>query len=57
MAAAKDCNRMQWQVLDWNKEAAKLYDRWGGNPLPEWVTYRMDRETLLKHASTEDIDF
>ena len=52
MAVEKDCTRLQWQVLDWNKDAIRLYERWGGKVLPEWLTYRMDTDTILKHAST-----
>ena len=52
MAVEKDCRRLQWQVLDWNKDAIRLYERWDGNILPEWLTYRMDQDTILKHAST-----
>ena len=52
VAVEKDCRRLQWQVLDWNKDAIRLYERWDGNILPEWLTYRMDQDTILKHAST-----
>jgi len=53
VAVKKDCRRLQWQVLDWNKDAVRLYERWGGTVLPEWLTYRMDQDTILKHASTD----
>ena len=43
-------------VLDWNKDAATAYDKWGGNSLPDWVTYRMTQDTILKHVSTDDDD-
>jgi len=24
-----------------------MYDKWGGNPLPVWVTYRMTQDAIL----------
>ena len=48
---AKDCSRMQWQVLDWNTEAMRLYERVGGKFLKEWLTIRMDQPTLAKFAA------
>ena len=42
---------MQWQVLDWNTEALRLYEKLGGKYLPEWFTIRMDRPTLAKFAA------
>ena len=53
VAVEKDCRRLQWQVLDWNEDAIRLYERWNGNALPEWLSYRMDQDTIVKHASTE----
>ena len=44
---------MQWQVLDWNTRAKDLYERIGGEVLPEWLTMRMTRPQLEKFAEGE----
>ncbi len=41
---------MEWQVLDWNRPSIDFYDRLGGKPLQEWITYRLDGEALNKLA-------
>ena len=53
MACAEGCPRMQWQVLDWNTRATKLYERIGGKVLNEWLTVRMIQPELGKLASGE----
>ena len=53
VAVEKDCRRLLWQVLDWNEDTIRLYERWNGNALPEWLSYHMDQGTIMKHASTE----
>lgn len=41
---------MQWQVLDWNTKAIDFYERIGGKCLKEWLTIRMDKESLTNFA-------
>lgn len=45
-AAAHECGRMEWAVLDWNRPAIEFYDRLGARPLGEWITYRLDGAAL-----------
>ena len=47
---------MKWQVMDWDDDAIRLYERWGGHSYGKhWLTYYFDHKTILKHAdSTED---
>ncbi len=40
-AKAKKCGRMEWIVLDWNKNAINFYDRLGAKEMKEWKFYRM----------------
>jgi GNAT superfamily N-acetyltransferase len=40
-AKAKKCGRMEWIVLDWNKNAINFYDRLGAKEMKEWKYYRM----------------
>jgi ribosomal protein S18 acetylase RimI-like enzyme len=34
------CGRMEWIVLDWNRNAIKFYDKLGANDMREWRFYR-----------------
>lgn len=45
-AKAMDCGRMEWQALDWNVNAINFYERMGARQLKEWVSFRMDAETI-----------
>ena len=37
--------RIEWAVLDWNP-ARKFYERLGGEPLGDWILYRLEGERL-----------
>jgi len=41
IAKKKNCGRLDFTVLDWNKNAMKFYNRQGAKALKEWVYYRM----------------
>lgn len=54
---ARECvdagyTRLQWAVLDWNVNAIALYDRVGGKPQSEWITYRVSGSELSELASS-----
>ncbi len=42
IAKRQKCGRMEWCVLDWNKNAINFYDKLGARELKEWKYYRMD---------------
>ncbi len=48
VAVAQDtgCNRMRWQVLDWNTEAQRLYRRLGADISTEWYNCDLNREGI-----------
>lgn len=46
IALSRGAGRYEWTVLDWNEKAIELYERAGGEILPEWRIVRMDRERL-----------
>jgi GNAT superfamily N-acetyltransferase len=50
-AVRRDCGRMEWVVLDWNRLAIDFYDRLGAQALDGWTTYRLDRERLESMAA------
>ena len=48
LAVERRCGRMEWQVLDWNENAIKFYDRLGATHLKGWFPYRLTEEELQK---------
>ena len=50
IAVERDCGRLEWAVLDWNKEAIGFYERLGATPNDEWTVYRLTGEALRSLA-------
>ncbi|MDR1565902.1 MAG: GNAT family N-acetyltransferase [Treponema sp.] len=46
LAAERDCGRLEWACLDWNKPSIAFYKSQGALPLDEWTTYRLTGDTL-----------
>jgi GNAT superfamily N-acetyltransferase len=46
LAVERDCGRLEWSVLDWNREAIAFYERLGARPNSEWTIYRLAGEAL-----------
>ncbi len=46
----RDCGRLEWCCLDWNKPSIDFYLSLGAKPLDDWTIYRMTGEELLKFA-------
>ena len=46
IAVQRDCGRLEWAVLDWNREAIGFYERLGAKPNSEWTVYRLTGEAL-----------
>ena len=42
IAKKNKCGRMEWVVLDWNKNAIEFYTILGAEELKEWKTFRMN---------------
>ena len=51
LAFDEGCGRMEWQVLDWNQLAIDFYEKIGARHMKEWLTYRLNRESLGKLLS------
>lgn len=47
-AAANNYNRMRWQVLDWNTEAMRFYERFDAIFDNGWVNVELDQATLRR---------
>ena len=55
IALEKDCGRMEFQVLDWNKTAIDFYEKLGAKHMKEWLPYRFMREDLEKIVKDQEI--
>ncbi len=46
IAVERGCGRLEWAVLDWNRDAIGFYERLGAKPNSEWTVYRLTGESL-----------
>ena len=45
-AVERGCGRLEWAVLDWNKDAIRFYEGLGAKPNSDWTVYRLAGESL-----------
>lgn len=50
-AIEEGCGRLEWSVLDWNKDAITFYESIGAIPMSEWTVQRITGEALQKMAT------
>ncbi len=50
LAVERGCGRLEWAVLDWNREAIGFYLRLGAKANSEWTVYRLTGEALTDLA-------
>ena len=50
IAVERNCGRLEWACLDWNKPSIDFYLSLGAVQMDEWTTYRMTGEVLEKMA-------
>ncbi len=50
IAAARDCGRIEWWVLDWNQPAIDFYETMGAKPMNEWTVYRLTEAQFKRTA-------
>lgn len=50
LAVERDCGRLEWWVLDWNKPAINFYKAIGAVPMDEWTVFRLTGDALAKLA-------
>ena len=53
IAVERNCGRMEWICLDWNKPALTLYRSMGAIPLSEWTVQRLTEPALKHFAASE----
>jgi len=54
IAVERDCGRLEWSCLDWNKPSIDFYLSLGATPMDEWTVYRMAGEKLTEFAKRQD---
>jgi GNAT superfamily N-acetyltransferase len=50
LCVERECGRLEWSVLDWNKGAIGFYESIGAKPMDGWSTYRLDGEALVNFS-------
>lgn len=51
-AVEKDYSGMMWQVLDWNVDAIRFYERFGAALDPQWINGSLGSDQLKQIAAT-----
>lgn len=55
IALARDCGRMEWAVLDWNRRAIEFYHSMGARPVDGWTIYRMTGPAIRLLAESSGV--
>lgn len=50
IAVERECGRLEWCCLDWNKPSIDFYLSLGAKPLDDWTIYRVTGNTLNEMA-------
>lgn len=48
-AKQNGCGRMEWNVLTWNSNAIRFYEKLGARRLKEWHYYRLDEKGIREN--------
>lgn len=46
IARERNCGRLEWCCLDWNRDSVEFYLSLGAHPMEGWTTYRLSGEAL-----------
>ena len=46
LAKNKNCGRVEWVVLNWNKPAIDFYKSLGAKPMEDWIVFRLSEESF-----------
>jgi len=46
IARSRNCGRLEWAVLNWNKPSIDFYESLGAKPMNEWTVYRLTGDAL-----------
>ena len=50
LAKERNCGRLEWWVLDWNKPSIEFYKSIGAKPMDEWTVFRVTGKELTELA-------
>jgi GNAT superfamily N-acetyltransferase len=50
IAVDRNCGRLEWSVLDWNKSAIDFYKNLGAVAMEEWIGFRLTGDALFQLA-------
>jgi len=50
IAVERNCGRLEWLCLNWNKPSIEFYKSQGAQAMDEWTTYRITGEKIKKLA-------
>lgn len=51
IAVERECGRLEWWCLDWNKPSIDFYLSLGAEAMSDWTVYRIAGNTLMDMAS------
>lgn len=51
LAVERNCTRVEWSVLDWNKPSIQFYRSIGAMPMDGWTVQRLHEDALHEFAS------
>lgn len=54
VALARGYGRVEWAVLDWNRDAIRFYESLGAVPMSDWTTYRVTGDALAALGAGHD---
>lgn len=50
IAVERECGRLEWWCLNWNKPSIDFYFALGAKPMDDWTVYRITGDTLKNLA-------
>lgn len=50
IAVERDCGRLEWSCLDWNKPSIDFYLSLSAQPMEDWTVYRLTGDNLKNMA-------
>ena len=53
IAVERQCGRLEWWCLDWNRSSIDFYRSMGAQAMDEWTVYRIDGDTLKELGSRD----
>lgn len=55
LAVQRDCQRLEWSVLNWNTEAIRFYRSLGARGMTEWTVHRLTGDALQSLAREDTL--